>query len=430
MSSSTSDSIRAQLSHRGNTIFFASLMFFLVALFLGYEMAMQVSPGVMVEALRRDLHLSAAQLGWMSGYYFIPYTLMQFPAGLLFDRFKVRLVVIIPLLICASGAYVFSLANSGLEAALARVLMGLGGAYAFIAVLVVADDVFPSRHFAMLAGFAQLLAALGALAGVAPLQPVVNSLGWRTTMQVIALLGFLLALLIWLFVRYDRSVDDASKPMPIRQSLKIIVKNKQTWVVAVYATCSWAPMAAFASLWGKQYLILSHQLLEMDAAWVVSLMWLGIGLGSPLLGWWSDWIKSRKLPLVLTSLLGLLSFSAILLFPQLPVRVLGGLIFLAGVACSGQVLSFAVVKDNNKAANHAAAIGFNNMAVVIAGLIFQPLIGELIDYHAGARALEVVQYTAQDYYFGIAVIPIVYAVGLLISLCLIKETKCEYLCEN
>lgn len=264
MSSSTSDTIGVSVKSTYN-VYFASLIFILIALFLCYEMAMQVSPGVMVEALRHDLQLSAAQLGWMSGYYFIPYTLMQFPAGLLFDRFKVRTVVIVPLLICAFGSYVFSLASHGVDAAIGRILMGLGGAYAFIAVLVVTDDVFPSRHFAMLAGVAQLLAALGALSGVAPLQPVVNSLGWRMTMKLIALIGFVLAIFIWALVRYEKETTSTTE-MSIGQSLRVITKNRQTWIVAAYATCLWAPMAAFASLWGKQYLIHSHHLNEMNAA--------------------------------------------------------------------------------------------------------------------------------------------------------------------
>lgn len=155
-------------------------------------------------------------------------------------------------------------------------------------------------------------------------------------------------------------------------------------------------------------------------------MWLGIGVGSPLLGWWSDAIGSRKIPLVFSSAIGFVSFLILMQMPSLPLVVIGILIFLAGSACSGQVLSFAVVKENNMAVNHASAIGFNNMAVVIAGLIFQPLIGELIDYHSGVKSLQgVIQYSAADYHFGVNIIPFVYLAGMLISLFLIRETHCK-----
>ena len=77
------------------------LIFVLVALFLVFEMAVQVSPGVMTQQLMADLHLNANQLGVMSGCYFFSYTLMQIPAGLLYDRFNVRTVIILPLLTCS-----------------------------------------------------------------------------------------------------------------------------------------------------------------------------------------------------------------------------------------------------------------------------------------------------------------------------------------
>jgi MFS family permease len=71
------------------------------------------------------------------------------------------------------------------------------------------------------------------------------------------------------------------------------------------------------------------------------------------------------------------------------------LLFLAGAVCSGQALAFAVVRDNNEDTHIAAAIGFNNMAVVIAGAIFQPLLGALITdqsrgHYQGAVAILVV----------------------------------------
>ena len=152
----------------------AIFLYMLTALFLCFEMGLQVSPSVMTDHLIDSLQISVAGLGFMSGFYFYTYTLMQIPAGLLFDRFQVRWVIVVPLLVCASGALVFSYATGIGSGSLGRLLMGMGSAFAFIAVLVVAGDLFEGKYFALLAGITQMLAAFGALLGEAPLLPAVS----------------------------------------------------------------------------------------------------------------------------------------------------------------------------------------------------------------------------------------------------------------
>jgi len=361
----------------------AIFLYILTALFLCFEMGLQVSPSVMTHQLMSSLQISVAGLGFMSGFYFYTYTAMQIPAGLLFDRFQVRWVIVLPLLICAAGALFFSFAHGIGVGSLGRLLMGVGSAFAFIAALVVAGDLFEDKHFALLAGITQMLAAFGAMLGEAPLLPIVDGLGWRGAMRLLAGIAVVLSIFIWLFVRYEGCqafVSKRSRQTPnILTSLRAIMGQKQSWLIAVYACCLWAPMAAFASLWGVPYLETVYGLSHNSAAQILSLMWLGIAFGSPIVGWLSDRFQTRRIPLVFTALLGFICFAVINAKLGIPTWLLAILVFLAGAACSGQALSFAVVKDNNDHGAMAAAIGFNNMAVVIAGAIFQPLVAVLID---------------------------------------------------
>ena len=101
----------------------------IVAIFLCYEMALQTSPSVMVDYLMRDLHINAVQLGFMAGCYFCTYTLMQIPAGLLFDRFQVRYLLPVAILVCSTGAFAFGYSDSAMVAAFGRLLMGVGSVF-------------------------------------------------------------------------------------------------------------------------------------------------------------------------------------------------------------------------------------------------------------------------------------------------------------
>ncbi len=154
---------------------------------------------------------------------------------------------------CSIGAIVFGTIDNFYLGCLARLLMGFGSAFAFISVLVVASDLFAKKHFALLTGVTQMLAAIGAMAGQLPISFVVHSIGWHLTM--IALGGFclLLAVLIWFLLAYQKQAKEKVKVhwlSDIKSDLKTILGKSQTWIIALYACLLWAPISGFTSLWG------------------------------------------------------------------------------------------------------------------------------------------------------------------------------------
>ena len=96
------------------------------------------------------------------------------------------------------------------------------------------------------------------------------------------------------------------------------------------------------------------------------------------------------------------------------------MLIFAGAACSGQALSFALVRDNNAYSIKGTAIAFNNMAVVISGAIVQPLIGHFI---SGNTLDTVKNYALTDYKKGLMVILIAYLAAAVTSIFFIKESQ-------
>ncbi len=358
----------------------ALTMYVLVSLFLFFEMAVQVSPSVMAPQLMHDLNMTALGLGIMSGCYFYTYTAMQIPSGLLFDRFDARLVIVASILFCAIGSLLMGFSSNIFYACISRLLIGLGSAFAFVSVLVVTADLFEAKHFATLTGITQMLAALGAMSGQLPVSILVNSLGWRQTMFMFAIVGLLIAIGVYCFLRYEKHPREYKQETQhkILPQLKTIFAQKQTWFLAIYACLLWAPMSGFTSLWGVSFLVNVDGLSQASAAFFTSIMWLGLAIASPLLGHFSTQMRSRKIPLSLSALIGAAAFGCIVIM-KLQGWMLLSLLLLAGAACAGQALSFTVVKENNAKSVSATAMAFNNMAVVISGAIFQPLIGWLLN---------------------------------------------------
>ncbi|MCD6038891.1 MAG: phtH [Gammaproteobacteria bacterium] len=403
----------------------AILLYSVVSFFLFFEMAVQVSPSVMATQLIHDFNIGAFGLGIMSSVYFYSYTAMQIPSGILFDKYNPRVIITLSILVCALGTLLFSLSKNIYLGSIARLLMGSGSAFAFVAVLVVTADLFKAKYFATMTGITQMLAAFGAMAGQMPISILVSYLGWRHTLWILTALGILLSIIVWSLLKYERDrgplhLQKIQKEMPtLLQSLKKIISNSQTWYIALYACLLWAPISSFASLWGVPFLISTDHLGATTAAFLCSFMWLGLALASPLLGMLSTAMNNRVCPLAISALIGALSFGIILEY-HLSLIMLGILLFFAGAACAGQALSFTLVKENNLISVKASAIAFNNMAVVISGAVFQPLIGKLIESNQAGSTL-----TDNPHHFkqGLFLVLAAYIIAFIVAIGFIKEPK-------
>lgn len=400
------------------------LIYCIVSFFLIFEMAIQVSPSVMSTQLMRDLNIGAFGLGLMSGIYFYTYAGMQIPTGLLFDRYNPRVIITLSILMCALGTLIFSFANNIFIGSIARLLMGSGSAFAFVAVLVVTADLFKSKYFATMTGITQMLGALGAILGQMPVSILVNTIGWRETLLVISVIGIILSIIVWTLLKYEKHNPHhhANRSSNISLSIKQIISQPQTWYIAVYSCLLWAPMSSFASLWGVPYLTTVNHFSQNTSAFLCSLMWLGLAIGSPIVGIISTLLNNRVLPLIVTSSMGITAFGLLLHF-NFSQTAVGVLLFFGGVACTGQALCFTLVKDNNPISIRGTAIAFNNMAVVVSGALFQPIIGKVIELgHQNT-----IMYDANNYKNGVYIIFAAYILAFITALFFIKESDEEKL---
>ncbi len=410
----------------------AAIICILASCFYMYEFILQVSPAVMTNQLINDLGLNAITLGTMASFYYYSYTPMQLPAGFLFDRFGPRRLLTIAVLTCAMGAFLFGSTNNIATASTGRFMMGTGSSFAFIGTLVLISRWFPSRYFAFLTGLVELMSCVGAIIGETPLTIAVDQWGWRLTIIILGIVGTILALLIWLIVRDSPEVvSKGHKFQPtskksILQSFHQVAVNSQTWFIALYSFMVWAPITAFAALWGVPFLVVAYGISTKAASTACTMIWLAIGIGCPLLGWWSDKVNLRGMPLKFAASLGIVGLIPVIYVPHLPSIWLYICLFLFGLAASGQSLAFGVVKDNNHSNVAGTAMGINNMATVAGGALFQPLIGILLHLNwNGIYHNDTPFYSVETYRKAFIILPFCYLIALLIGKFLIKETHCQ-----
>ena len=404
----------------------AYAIFFLAASFYLYEFILQVAPSVMAGPMMKSFNVTAEGFGVISAFYFYAYAPMQLPAGLLFDRYGPRKLMTCALILCAIGSAFFASTDSVITASLGRFLIGIGSAFSFIGVLVLVSRWFPPQHFAILAGIAQLMSSVGAMFGEVPLAALIERIGWRESSFLLAGVGFLLALLLWSCIRdYPHQQTQTVPEHPFRDEwirLKEVCSKAYTWVTGAYAFCIWTPIAVFAALWGVPYLEVKYEVSVVVASGLCSMIWLGIGIGSPLLGWVSDRFNSRKLALMVSSVFGLGATLVLLYCSTVSLGWMYVVLLALGLGAGGQTVSFAVVKDNNPLRLVGTASGFNNLSVLLGGAIFQPLVGVILHRSSGWHVQDGIQiYSQQSYQNALLVMPICFAFSLLLAI-LMKES--------
>lgn len=408
-------------------------MWGLGAVFYFYETLLQVSPGVMVNDLMKAFSATASQLGLLAAVYFYAYSSMQIPVGMLLDRLGPRRLLTIATLVCGSGAIIFSMANVLLIAGIGRLLIGLGSAFAVVGCMHLCATWLPLRYFATLTGVMVTMGMLGATSGEAPLSIMVAHLGWRETMFTFGMIGIGLSITMWLFVRDKNAPLKASHDTHktgIFQGLKLIFRNKQNIIVAIYGALMFAPTTTFGGLWGVPFLMEFYHLDRHLAATLVSMLFIGWVVGSPLFGIMSDRIRRRKTPMVIANYGALVTLTIILFIPKLPLFLLGSLLFGLGFFSSGFLPSFSIIREINPHHINATAMGFMNAFNMITGAILQPLVGFILDLTwQGAMNNGVRVYSIGSYHTGLILLPIGLVIAL-ITLPFIKETFCRQIASN
>jgi MFS family permease len=406
----------------------AIIAFGLGTLFFGYAFVQRVSPSVMTVELMRDFAVGGAALGSLSAFYFYAYASIQLPVGMLTDHFGPRKLMSFAAGLCALASLGFALSDSVLTASIGRALIGGTVAFGFVGTLAIAGYWFKPTQYALLAGLLQTMGMSGAIFGQAPLRQMVESIGWRDTINLLALVALILAILLFKLVPMRSSEQKQRAPnVSVLQGLKAVSTNLQTWICSLIGFGMAATMLAFGGLWGVPWLNSVHGYTTTEAAGITSMIFVGWAIFSPLAGWASDRMGRRNLILRAGSLVALLATTCLIYMTPQSTLLLMALIFVIGAGGSAMTVCFGSVKELNDINYSSTSLGLMNMCIVGAGAVMQPLIGWLLDSNwngtmqAGARI-----YSASNYSTALMSLLVVNFAALAGAF-LLRETHCQQL---
>ena len=396
------------------------------ALFYLYEYILRVTPSVMTEQLMGEFKVSSTALGVLSSYYYYAYVPLQIPCGMIVDYLGPRRVITVSALLCTMGSYYFAQSETLMVAELSRFIMGAGSACAYLSCTKLGADWFPPEKFALIAGVTMMMGTFGGTFGGQPFAVLVNNYGWRPSMLIAAAVGVAVTAACWLIIR-DKPTRLKTATIPhnygFLEGLKVITCLPQAWLIGIYGGLMYVPISAFAELWGVPYLMQAHGINNETASLASAMVFIGMALGSPIGAALSNRLNSRLKVMSGAALLTLILFSLVIYIPHLPLSLTFVFLFLAGFACGGQILYFACAKEITPPELSGTVIGFTNALVMVSGVIFQPLLGRVLDYvHNGALTPEGLPlYSQLSYQITLTAVPLC-LLGAWVILLFVKET--------
>ena len=278
----------------------------LAVTYVVYKFQTQSSYAVLNASIAESLSLTLSQVGELGAVYAITYAVMTIPAGGLLDRYGARTVLSAGVATVAAGALIFGLANNAAVIVIGQALMGIGGAFGFPGLAYLTRYWFDIKHFGIVFGIAQTVAATANTLGQAAVGYLILVLVWQDIMLLEALIGVVLLITFVIFVREPDNDRGNSATVSTRTSfwgglfrdLKVLSAQPLFWQVTLISGLTFGTMLGVGIIWGIKLLVFKG-FDPTTASNINATIWFGFGIGAFVVHVISDRLRSFKLTCVI-----------------------------------------------------------------------------------------------------------------------------------
>jgi MFS family permease len=251
--------------------------------------------------LAQEFGLGAGGLGFLTSAYFLAFSLAQIPLGIALDRFGHALVNAVMLTTVGLGATIFACADSMPMLLLGRCLIGVGAGAALMSSMSAVHAWAGRERAATYTGLIMLLGGAGAMLAGSPTQWLVDQLGWRAVILMLAAFSCAVAALTLTTARHVRPVAAGQSLRQLMDGVGAIYVDRQFWQVCIPMMLTVGAMLAFQSLWTATWM---RDVAGFTARFAIGNVLVAGNLGMTLAfvssGWIADRLRARGIAYVTT----------------------------------------------------------------------------------------------------------------------------------
>lgn len=357
-------------------------------------------PNIMLGDLMQQFGIDAASFGQFSGVYYLGYSLMHLPLGLMLDRFGPRKVMTGCILLTLVGLLPLLFASNWAYPVAGRFLIGLSSSAAILGVFKLVRMMFSEERFSNMLSLSVTIGLVGAIYGGGPLDYMRDAFGYQAVLQCVFVMGLVLAAATYWLVPDLKSPEQGS----VQADIWEVLSNRRVIALCVSAGLMVGPLEGFADVWGNAFLKQVYGFDSTTAASLPSMIFIGMCFGAPLLSLIAGRIGSYLATIIGAGVVMVACFGGLLTWQQTAGPVSLSFV-LIGICSAYQIL--AIYKASTYVREGVAGLttAVANMIIMVFGYAFHTAMGGVIHSMGGAEVSQALSY-------GVAVIPAALCLGI------------------
>lgn len=379
----------------------AWMIWIIASIFYTYQYILRVLPNIMLSDIMQQFNIDAAALGQFSGVYYLGYSLMHLPVGIMLDHYGPRRVMTGCILLTVAGLMPLLFADHWTYPVIGRFLIGAGSSAAILGVFKIIRMTFSQERFSRMLSFSVTIGLLGAIYGGAPMSYMRDTFGYATVIQFLAVAGVALAAITyWIVPNTERLSKNE-----VLSDVKEVLTNGRVICCCIFAGMMIGPLEGFADVWGTVFLIQTRGLDSILAASLPSMIFIGMCFGGPLLNAIAEKTGSYLGTIIGAGIVMAISFFAILTW-HMNSSMLSINFLLVGICCAYQILAIYKASTYVREEVSGLTTAVANMIIMVFGYAFHTAIGGVINSTGGPNV-------SQALIYGVAVVPVAVCLGSL-----------------
>lgn len=276
----------------------------------------KLCPAIVASSMADEYKVTLVELGIFSAMYFYPYAIMQPISGVLADMFDSSMVLGLTGLLAAIGSTLCGLSKSLTVGIIGRLMVGIGTGPTYVCCLRIISNWFKADKMPILLGILMAASCLGGIIAGTPLSLFCKKFGWRIAFYTLGGSGSFISLLIIFFTRGSpekqgfepvnihppaQQATFGEKMKQLGTSICQVLGYKYFWVIVLFNITNVCPYLNVGGYWGGPFLRDVRGFQGTEQGNILMFISIGLFFGSVLLPPCAQWIKSKKIVLIISS---------------------------------------------------------------------------------------------------------------------------------